>query len=206
MVPSFVQPAHLQSTPQGNARHGFFWSRLGRFLLLPAGLLSISIFTTACGGGSPSPSASANSDISKGLSAKAAGNSQEAINDFNAAAAANPTSAIPYYDLGVMYQQVLNNPTQAANEYNKAILADANYKPALYNLAILDTSTNPQAAIGLYSQLLKLNPNDPNVLFNIGLLLHSQGQTALGQSDVTKADYLDPALKSRIPANSGITP
>jgi Flp pilus assembly protein TadD len=169
-------------------------------------LLSISIIASACGRGTPSPTATDSADLSQGLSAKAAGHSQQAIDDFNAAAAANPTDPIPYYDLGVMYQQVENNQTQAANEYNKALLADATYKPALYNLAILDTTTNPPVAINLYDQLLRMNPNDANVLFNLGLLLHSHGQTALGQADVTKADLLNPALKSRIPANSGITP
>jgi tetratricopeptide (TPR) repeat protein len=173
---------------------------------VPAGLLSITIIASACGGGSPSPAASANSDISQGLSAKAAGRSQQAIDDFKAAAAANPANPIPYYDLGVMYQQVEHNPAQATSEYNKALLADGNYKPALFNLAILDTPSNPAAAINLYNQLLKINPNDANVLFNLGLLLYSQGQTIQGQADVTKADFLDPALKSRVPANSGITP
>jgi tetratricopeptide (TPR) repeat protein len=174
--------------------------------LVPAALLSLSIIASACGEGSPSPTATANSDISQGLSAKAAGRLPQAIDDFNAAAAANPTDPIPYYDLGVMYQLVENNPAQAASEYDKALLADASYKPALYNLAILETPSNPAAAISLYNQLLKMNPNDANVLFNLGLLLHSHGQTLQGQADVTKADFLDPALKSRVPANSGITP
>ena len=87
------------------------------------GLLGISLIATACGGGSPSASSRANSDISNGLAAKSSGHIQEAIDDFNAAVAENPTNPIPYYDLGVMYQQVKNNPTQAVTEYNKAILA-----------------------------------------------------------------------------------
>lgn len=181
-------------------------SQTQRILVLAAGLLGLSLLAAACSGGSPSPAASANAEITQGLSAKASGQSRLAINDFKAAAAADPTNPIPYYDLGVMYQQVENNPTQAAIYYNKALLANADYKPALYNLAILETSTEPQSAINLYNQLLTLNPNDPNVLFNLGLLLHAQGQTAQGQADVTKADFLDPALKSRVPANSGLTP
>ena len=104
----------------------------------------------------------------------------------------------------MIYQQYVKNLTESANEYNKAILASPSYKPALYNLAIVETASNPQGAISLYQQLLKLNPNDPNVLFNLGLLLHQQGQAAQGQTDVEKAVLINPALKSRVPA--GITP
>jgi Tfp pilus assembly protein PilF len=175
--------------------------------LLPAVLLCIAIMATACGsGGSPSPSATASSDISHGLAAKSAGQTQQAIHDFKAAVSAEPTDPIPYYDLGVIYQQVENDTSQAAAYYGKAVLADSNYRPALFNLAIIDTSTDPGAAINLYNQLLKINPDDSNVLFNLGLLLHSQGQTTEGQADVSKAVFLSPSLKSRIPANSGITP
>ncbi len=101
------------------------------------------------------------------------------------------------------YQQRLNEPAQAASAYNKAILADSSYKPALYNLAILDTKANPLQAINLYNQLLKLNPNDPTVNFNLGLLLLSENQTAQGQAALQKAILLNPALKNRLPA--GVT-
>ena len=46
------------------------------------------------------------------------------------------------YDLGVIYQK-LNNPTAAANYYTKALLVDSTYKPALYNLAIVETTRHP---------------------------------------------------------------
>jgi tetratricopeptide (TPR) repeat protein len=174
--------------------------------LVPAALLALAVLSAACGGGSPSPSSSANSDISKGLSAESAGQTQQAISDFKAAAAANPTDPISYYDLGVIYQQYLKDPTQAASEYNKALLASSSYRPAMYNLAILETSGNPQGAISLYNQLLQSNPNDSNVLFNLGLLLHNAGQTTQAQTDISKAVLINPALKNRIPANSGITP
>jgi tetratricopeptide (TPR) repeat protein len=118
--------------------------------------------------------------------------------------AADPTDAVPYYDLGVIYQLYLKQPSQAAAEYNKALLANSSYRPAIYNLAIIETTSNPQGAIALYQQLLTFNPNDSNVLFNLGLLLHAQGQPTQGQADVAKAVLINPALKSRVP--TGITP
>ena len=178
--------------------------RSARMALLPA-LLAIGLFAAACSsGGGTSDSSSANSLISQGLSAQSHGQTQTAINDFNSAIAKNPATPIPYYDLGVIYQQTLNQPSRAAAEYNKALLAAPTYKPALYNLAILDTPNDPLTAINLYQQLLKLNPNDANVNFNLGLLLIAHNSPTEGQADLDKAISINPTLRSRVPA--GITP
>jgi Flp pilus assembly protein TadD len=171
-------------------------------LLVPA-VLAVAILAGACNS-TPSATTTSDSSITAGLKAENAGQAQQALKDFNAAAAKNPTSAVPYYDLGVVYQEQLKNLTQAAVEYNKALLADPNYKSAMFNLATIETTTSPLDAITLYQKLLKLNPNDANSLFNLGLLLYSNGQMAQGQVDLTKAISLDPGLKSRLP--SGVTP
>jgi Flp pilus assembly protein TadD len=171
-------------------------------LLVPA-ILAVAVLAGACNS-SPSATSSSDSSLTAGLKAQNAGQAQQALKDFNEAAAKNPTSAVPYYDLGVVYQEQLKNPTQAAVEYNKALLADPNYKSAMFNLATIETTTSPLDAITLYQKLLKLNPNDANTLFNLGLLLYSNGQMAQGQADLTKAISLDPGLKSRLPA--GVTP
>jgi Tfp pilus assembly protein PilF len=170
-------------------------------LLFP--LLTVGLLAAGCSSSSPSASSSADSLISQGLSAESHGQTQQALQDFSKAVAQNPSSTIGYYDLGVIYQQQLNEPNQAASEFNKALLADPTYKPALYDLAILETSTNPLSAINLYQQLLKLNPSDPNVLFNLGLLLYAHDSVAQGQADLNKAISIDPSLKSRVPA--GVT-
>ena len=181
-------------------------SRFGRTMLLAGGFISVALIAAACSSGGTSKLFGKLPDIAQGLSAQSAGHTQQAIDDFNAAAKASPTNPIPYYDLGVIYQQYLKDPANAAAEYNKAILANSGYKAAIYNLAILDTPANPQAAISLYQELVKLNPNDSNVLFNLGLLLHANGQATEGQTDISKAVLINPALSKRIPANSGITP
>ena len=179
-----------------------------RAIALPAVLVSVAALAAACSGGgsgnSNSPSSSANALVSQGLKAEKSGHTQQAIDDFKAAAAKNPVSPVADDDLGVIYQQYVKQPTQAASYYNKAILADASYKPALYNLAILDTTSSPQDAINLYNQLLKINPNDSNVLYHLGLILFNQGQKTEGQADVQKAVLINPALKSRVPP--GVTP
>jgi tetratricopeptide (TPR) repeat protein len=167
-------------------------------------LLAVGLLIAACGSPSSSNTSSANSLISQGLAAQKGGQTNQAVQDFNAAATKNPTSPIAYYDLGVIYQQTLNQPAKAAAEFNKALLADPAYKPAMYDLAILDTPSNPIEAINLYNQILKLNPNDANVNFNDGLLLIAANQPTQGHADLQKAIAINPALASRVPA--GITP
>jgi tetratricopeptide (TPR) repeat protein len=188
-----------KSPSRATSRPGF---RHPRMLLVPA-FLALAGLVAACNS-SPSPTAASNSLLASGLSAEKAGQAQQAVKDFNEAAKKNPTSAIPYYDLGVVYQELLQNPTQAAAEYNKALLADPNYKSAMFNLATIEATSNPTDAITLYQKLVKLNPNDANSNFNLGLLLYGHGQVSAGQAALEKAIALDPALKSRVP--SGVTP
>ncbi len=151
-----------------------------------------------------SPAVSADKLVQQGLQAQAAGRTGAAVADFQAASVKDPTNKFAYYDLGVLYQQRLGQPNLAAAAYRKAILADPTYKPALFNLAILETTADPAGAISLYNQLLQINPNDANVLFNLGLLLISQNQAPAGHVDLRKAIQLNPALASRVPA--GTTP
>ncbi len=177
--------------------------RFAKLLLVPA-MLGIAVLAVACNGSTPSPSSTASSDITQGLKAENAGQNQEAVKDFEAATTADPADAIGYYDLGVVLQEKLNNASSAIAAYNKAILAKPNYKPAMFNLATLEASSDPQGAITLYNQLLTLNPNDANVNFNLGLLLIAQNQATPGHAALKKAISINPALAKRVPA--GITP
>ncbi len=174
-----------------------------RLLVAPA-LLALGLFAVSCGSSSPSGPSPAASLVSKGLSAEAAGQTQQALKDFMAAIAKDHTDAKANYELGVLYQQRLNKPALAADAYKNALKDEPKYKSAMFNLAILDTQTNPQAAQNLYTELLLLNRNDPNVLFNLGLLLISENQPIPGHAALKKAIALDPSLARRVPA--GITP
>jgi Tfp pilus assembly protein PilF len=172
--------------------------------LMPV-LLVVGLAASACSSTpSSSPAKTADNLVTQGLGAESKGESQTAVNDFTAAIAANPTDTYAYYDLGVMYQSQLNNPTQAATEYNKAMLANPSYKPAIFNLAILETPTDPAGAIALYNKILALDPNDADTNFNQGLLLIAQNQSTQGHADLEKAIMLEPSLASRVP--KGITP
>ena len=206
MTSSSIQPTQAQMgmpTQQVESARRSRSLRGARFLLAPA-LVAIALVAAACSSGSPSVSSSADALIAQGLSAESSGQTQEALTDFNAALKKNPASAIAYYDLRTIYQEHLSNPTQAIAEYNKALLADPTYIPAMYNLATAQSSSDPQAAIDEYNKIIALSPNDANALFNLGLLLIAQNQPLPGHSDLKKAIAMTPSLAQRVPA--GITP
>ncbi len=176
-------------------------------------LIALAVVTAlaipACGSSKKSASTTtttpADGLIQAGVTAGDHGNTAAAIADYRAALKANPLSNIAYYDLGVIYQQK-GDATDARTSYQKAILINPTYKSALFNLAILDTPTEPATAVSLYTQLLGLNANDSNVLFNLGLLLRQTGQTVQGNADLAKAIKINPALASRVPATTTTTP
>jgi tetratricopeptide (TPR) repeat protein len=187
------------ASPSG--RIGRLQKRASLFLLAPA-VLGIALFATSCGNG-PSPSSAADSLVSQGLHAESAGHSHLAATDFRSAAAKNRSDAVPYYELGVLYQR-LHNSTQAAMAYKQALSIDPKYKKAMFNLAVVDTPTQPQAAMNLYNELLLRNPKDAQVNFNLGLLLIAQLQPSPGHELLKHAVTLEPALTKQLPA--GITP
>ena len=154
-------------------------------------------------GSSPSSPSAADSLVSKGLQAESDGQYQQAQRDF-VSAAAQERSAIPYYDLGVLYQRDLHDPVQAAVEYKRALSIQPKNKNAMFNLAVVDAPSQPQAAENLYNQVRLLYPKDALAYFNLGVLLIQQNQPTPGHLLLKKAISLDPALAKQVPA--GITP
>jgi tetratricopeptide (TPR) repeat protein len=151
------------------------------------------------GGGTSAPNL-----VEQGIGATSDGHFAQAVARYESALAKNPLDVDAPYDLGVLYQQSLHNPGLAAMYYADALRLDPTYKPAMFNLAIVDSSRDPQEAIALYHQLLAVNPNDANAAFNLGLLLIAHNQSVEGHADLKKALLLNPALTSRLP--KGVTP
>jgi superkiller protein 3 len=98
----------------------------------------------------------------------------------------------------------VHDPTKAAAAYKRALSLRPKYRSAMFNLAIVDTAAEPQAAMNLYNELTLQNPKDATAYFNLGLLLIAQNQPVPGHAALKKAIALDPALAKRVPA--GITP
>jgi tetratricopeptide (TPR) repeat protein len=175
-----------------------------RWLLFAPALVALALFVASCGNSAPSSSSSAASFISKGLSAESSGKLHEAEQDFMTAAATDHKDANAYFQLGVLYQHRLNEPAKAATAYKNALVHQHNDKAAMYNLAVLETLGAPQTAQNLYARLLILDPKNPRVNYNLGLLLIAENQPVPGHALLKKALSLDPSLAKQVPA--GITP
>ncbi len=164
--------------------------------------MAVALLAANCSSSPSSPSA-ADSLVSKGLQAESDGQYQQAQRDF-VSAAAQERSAIPHYDLGVLYQRDLHDPVQAAVEYKRALSIQPKNKNAMFNLAVVDAPSQPQAAENLYNQVRLLYPKDALAYFNLGVLLIQQNQPTPGHLLLKKAISLDPALAKQVPA--GVTP
>jgi hypothetical protein len=147
---------------------------------------------------------SASNLLQEGILASDAGHAGVAVARYQAAIAKDPSDVIAPYDLGVLFQQQLHNPGLAVKYFTNALRVDPTYKPAIFDLAIVDSSRDPQEAISLYNKLLALNPKDANADFNLGLLLIAHNQPIQGHADLKQAIVIDPSLASRVP--QGITP
>jgi Flp pilus assembly protein TadD len=166
-------------------------------------VLALGLVASSCGS-SPTPSSEASALVSQGLSAESAGKTEQAKADFLAAAAKDRSDAVPYYELGALYQRVLHDSEQAQAAYKQALMLKPNYRSALFNLAVVDTPSTPQAAENLYNEIILHHPKDARALFNLGVLLIQQNQPVPGHQALKKALSLDPSLSKQVPA--GITP
>jgi tetratricopeptide (TPR) repeat protein len=190
-----------------HARSLVFAASSSAFVLLAVGCSSNAKPTPPASGVTSATTAavtSAQKLLNDGIQAETQGNLDQAKQDYVGVLAADPTNKYAYYDLGVIYQQQ-GDVTDASTSYQKALLIDSNYKPALFNLAVLDTPIAPQTAITTYETLLRLNPDDPNVLLNLGLLLKQAGQAAEGEADIAKAIKISPPLASRLGSTTTTT-
>lgn len=142
--------------------------------------------------------------LQQGLDAQAAGRLDQARRLYLEVLAKDPANTVAHYDLGVIHQQE-GAAKEAENDYEQALATDAGFRPALFNLAVLVTPTDPARAIALYRRLLAIEPNDANVLLNLGLLLVQAGRADEGRADLAAAVRINPSLASRVPAGSATT-
>ena len=141
--------------------------------------------------------------LDAGIAAFSQGNYNEARSDYKAVLKDDPSNKyglnkIAWYDLGVLDQKA-GDAAAARSEYQQALLIDPKYPNALYNLAVLETSTSPANAVSLYRQALALAPTNPNIRWNLGLLLYRRGHTAQGVALLKSAIKIDPGIAVKLP-------
>jgi tetratricopeptide (TPR) repeat protein len=160
----------------------------------------------SCGGSAPKPpagtsTASYSTLVHAGIHLLDHGQTSAAEQLFQQAAVKNPRDPVAHYDLGVIFQQDGDRPG-AFKEYKLAILADPRYVPALYNEAVLQSAHNAPLAIFYYRQVIRMQPDSPTALLNLGLLQdQTRAQRHQAVADLRRAVRLDPALGARIPAS-----
>lgn len=154
----------------------------------------------ACGGDGGSSKEDATELLNAGLQAEVQGDYATAQTKFQELLEVDPTNKFANYNLGYIAQTVDRDNTAAAEYYEAAIKADPQYGPALYNLAIIETSKGNKArAIDLYKRAITADPTDANANLNLGFLLFESGDRAGADAAFRKAIALNPALKQRIP-------
>ena len=143
--------------------------------------------------------------MQKGLLAQESGDNALATTYYNQIIANNPNNSgnyttYAYYNLGVINTSE-GNTSVAEGDYTSAIQFDSKYLPALFNLAVVETSSDPTGALATYGKILAIKPHDPDTLFNAGLLNNQLGNVKLAKSEVKEAIKYDPSLATRVPSN-----
>ena len=173
-----------------------------RRALVPVPVM-LSVLLVACSGTSTpaSPQATAGKLINQGIKAQSSGNPALALKDY-AGATGGPTlpTPTPTTTSGSATNRRVTRPMPWRNITRPCWPIRHTNRPCT---ATVETATNPTLAIFEYNQLLRLNPNDANASFNLGLLLIAQNQSAVGHTDLKKAIETSPALAKRLP--TGIT-
>jgi tetratricopeptide (TPR) repeat protein len=185
----------MTHTPQSKRHSG----RLVSSLVLAAAL---AFGATACSGGdggkdsssSAAPDAKkATTALNAGLKAHAAGDLKTASADYHQTLKYDPNNKFAFYNLALIDASD-SNYGLAEEKYRSAIKSDAKYEPALFNLAILRTNSDPTEAIGLYKRAVAANEKDAAAWLNLGLLLRQEGKETAGNKAVLKAIALNPKL------------
>ena len=173
-------------------------SALAATSLLMVGGLALG----ACGGGGGNSKDDATKLLNSGLQAEVQGDYKTAQAKFEDLLKVDAANKFANYNLGYIAQTVDKDNSSAAKYYAAAIKTDPQYGPALYNLAIIETSNGNKAkAIELYKRAVTAVPTDANANLNLGFLLFESGDKAGADAAFRKAISLNPALKQRIPAN-----
>ena len=167
--------------------------------------LAASLSSCSSGGSSSSSSASSQALLNQGIAASKAGNYKQAMNLFGEVIKKEPKNsknlaALAFYNLGVIHQKIGPASTTVI-DYKNAVRLDPAFLSAWYNLAIAETKNNPQAALAAYNKILALKANDTYSLFNSGLIMYAQGDTAGGAARINQAIKQDASLAARVPAN-----
>jgi tetratricopeptide (TPR) repeat protein len=128
-----------------------------------------------------------------------------AIQDYQKVLKIDPLNQYAYYDAGVVYYST-SQVSAASDAFQKCLLIQPTYFPAIFDLAIIDSTSAPATAVQLYQEAESLKPAPKNIAdayFNLGLLYDKLGKHQAGNAQIEDAVRMDPSLSgqlSKIPA------
>ncbi len=117
---------------------------------------------------------------------------EEVLGDFEELSKRKKYSAVDYFNLGFLYEQV-GGKEEAMRFYTKAVQMKPDYRQALYNLAKLYQSAgNYKVASGLYGRLLHFHPKFALGYLNMGMIFDALGDKPRARQFYLKTIALDP--------------
>jgi tetratricopeptide (TPR) repeat protein len=147
-----------------------------------------------------SPQVRAATVFAQALNHQKAGQLSAAEKGFLQTLKIDPLNYAAYYDLGVIYGNS-NRANDAILAYEKVLIINSKFQPALFNLAILESTSDPNTAISLFKRIQQLGAQQPAfVAFNLGLVYREIGKVADGNAQLRYAISLDSSLASKVPA------
>lgn len=163
-------------------------SRNGHINLVIAVIVGATLFV-ACGGRSVTQQAQDRLD--EGLQAQIAGDPGTADARYTECLRLEPGNVACLFNRGLIAQND-GRIDEAVGQYRSALATDPTYGPALFNLALLVTPSDPQEAVGLYRRYVEAVPDDAGGHLNLGLLLRSLGDATGAEERFARVRALDP--------------
>ncbi|GAB3947846.1 hypothetical protein GCM10027614_43830 [Micromonospora vulcania] len=125
-----------------------------------------------------------------------AGDLEAAKTTFERLLDADANNKFAWFNLGFIAQS-RNQADEAISNYDKALAADANYKPALYNKAIALEGKAPTTSIDIYRKVVSIDNKSSTAYLRLGMLLSQSGDDAAARDAFNAAIRLDKARLGR---------
>ncbi|MEU7893379.1 tetratricopeptide repeat protein [Nonomuraea sp. NPDC049152] len=145
------------------------------------------------------PSGAADRLVWTGIAAQQAGNTKDAMTEYEGAARIDPRNKFAHFNMGTIHQQN-GATTSAEREYAQALTIDPRFGGALYNMGVLLSERKRAKAISYFLRYLKIDPDHAAANHNLGKLLISRGDVHRGRAFLRRAIRSNPTLQHSEPS------
>ncbi|MBI3272678.1 MAG: tetratricopeptide repeat protein [Planctomycetes bacterium] len=130
--------------------------------------------------------------LDRGMAAYKTSHTEDAVREFQAAAAAVPQHPVPHRNLAALYG-TLKNVDAALKEYQALVNLTPDNPEAWFNLASMYRQKQKyEDATATYEKVLLLDPEFAEAHMNLGALYELKGQTEKALASLKRAVELDP--------------